>query len=349
MKYLLGRTEKELRFNPLIKNNDSLLNEELNIIDKNNIDVEEIDVNYNFLGIKNETDKNISLIIHQMWLDTKIEDNNDVPIKYNKLGFPKTWKDLNPEFSYKLWNRKMVKNLFDTPLLSRWKYFYYNVIQKHIEKCDFARYAILYAFGGIYVDLDFRCLKNFTNLVKRESLRLVYEPAEHLFHGKRIIANGFMSSAPLHEMWPKFMDFIMNNYSSKKGELVNCGPHALTIFAYRAGIPKYPEYFLNSCKIFPLTGDDLPSKYCIRNMENPSLQKVLDEAYCATFWRQGSGWGKLSIDNGDWSADEIKISSENKNSSNSFPLILIILIVIIAVAVISIFIVLAILFQKKNK
>ena len=54
---------------------------------------------------------------------------------------------------YKLWNRKMVERLLEKPKNRRFKKLYYDFTQD-IMRIDFARYLILYRYGGIYVDLD---------------------------------------------------------------------------------------------------------------------------------------------------------------------------------------------------
>jgi mannosyltransferase OCH1-like enzyme len=92
--------------------------------------------------------------------------------------YPQSWQELNPGFEYKLWNRKMARELFDNPKLAKWKDFYYNTLQDWIEKCDFLRFAILYIYGGTYVDLDFKCNKSLEPLLNRE-IGLVWEPYEH--------------------------------------------------------------------------------------------------------------------------------------------------------------------------
>lgn len=55
--------------------------------------------------------------------------------------------------TYKLWSRKMVENLLNKPKNKRFKKIYYDFDQD-IMRIDFARYLILWNFGGIYIDLD---------------------------------------------------------------------------------------------------------------------------------------------------------------------------------------------------
>ena len=35
-----------------------------------------------------------------------------------------------------------------------------------VQKIDFAKYVILYHYGGVYIDMDVKCLKNINNLKK---------------------------------------------------------------------------------------------------------------------------------------------------------------------------------------
>jgi len=125
-------------------------------------------------------EKEIPFIIHQMWLDKNMENNEIPPDKYLKLGYPMSWMQKNPNFEYKLWNREKIKNLLKNhPVLNKYENFYYNSLYHHIERCDFGRFLIMYAEGGIYVDLDFRCVKNIEPLIKGKQLQVWFEPIEH--------------------------------------------------------------------------------------------------------------------------------------------------------------------------
>lgn len=225
-----------------------------------------------------------------MWLDKNTKDNQEPPEKCEKLGYTQTWKVLNPEFQYTFWNREKIDQLFDNPLLKRWREFYYNVLGVHIEKCDFARYAIMYIIGGVYIDLDFKCLKPIEPLLKGRELGLVWEPKENTLTGdQRKLFNGFLMSEAGHSIWPQFMDWIMLHYKGKGPLYVlqNTGPICFSRFAHSIDLKRNPDYFIDTHFILPLTLQRKPSS------EHP--KNAVELAYAITFWNEGSKWFHIYV------------------------------------------------------
>ncbi len=238
--------------------------------------------------------RSIPLIIHQMWLD-KIKKENDIPLKYKELKYSQKLCQLNPQFQYKLWNQLKVDMLFESNSnLVKWKNFYYNIITDHMERCDFARYMIMYIEGGIYLDLDFECFKNLEPLLKNREIGLVYNPKEmgcEVHKTKQCIANGFIISKPLHFFWIQFMDYIMEHYglhpntTMTEKVLHNTGPYALTNFVLRNGFDENKEWFIDTCLILALTGSPLT---LAKDCTDRGLS--LKDAYVVTYWKDGTNW-----------------------------------------------------------
>lgn len=98
--------------------------------------------------------------IHQIWIDNPSLathfsfnfKNERVPLE----DLTKSWKDLNPEYEYKLHNDEEIIAYIA-------KYFPifvpYLKNLKPIEVIDLARYVILYIEGGIYADVDTYCMR----------------------------------------------------------------------------------------------------------------------------------------------------------------------------------------------
>jgi mannosyltransferase OCH1-like enzyme len=120
----------------------------------------------------------IPKIIHQIWIGP-----NPVPEKVKWMM--ESWKEINPTWEYKLWTNSdldhfnMVnKKAFD--ILSNWG-----------AKSDLWRCEILDRFGGVYVDVDFECLKPLDDLhEKYDFYCCILDGAE--------IANGLIASSPHH-------------------------------------------------------------------------------------------------------------------------------------------------------
>ncbi|MEJ5189648.1 glycosyltransferase [Treponema sp. J25] len=94
----------------------------------------------------------IPRIIHQIWL------GSPVPEAYKT--FMQSWKLYHPDWEYILWDEEKIKKLGLKNKIA------YNLSPSYGIKSDIARYEILYRFGGIYVDTDFECLKNFEPIIE---------------------------------------------------------------------------------------------------------------------------------------------------------------------------------------
>lgn len=254
-----------------------------------------------------------------MWLDKKTDTNEEPPLKYQKLGYPQTFKELNPNAQYVFWNRSKVNQLFvDFPELQKYKNFFNNTIRRHIERCDFARYMLLWAYGGVYVDLDFVCTRNIYPMLKSRELLMFWEPREHLmaFFPPRLF-NGFIGGIPKHYFWIELMDHIMRGYSKLKCVHDNTGPQCLARFAIkRKHYLKEHLFFGNRCWVLARTNH---RRYCYEchhkpikkpkkfnpNKRQKTVKEILWEMefsdnnrYAYTNWKEGTGWfngGTLSV------------------------------------------------------
>jgi mannosyltransferase OCH1-like enzyme len=126
----------------------------------------------------------IPKIIHQIWLGPK-----QIPEIY--LEFSKSWKDLHPDWRYKLWTDKDVE---------RWDFHnkdLYNKALSYQERADILRYEILQRYGGLYVDFDMKALKNFDDL---HQYYVFYVGIEN-----DAVTNGIIGSAPNNPIFSETM------------------------------------------------------------------------------------------------------------------------------------------------
>jgi mannosyltransferase OCH1-like enzyme len=103
----------------------------------------------NYLNAIKNGDK-IPKKIHQIWFGE--------PMSKEYRAYAETWKRFNPDWEYKLWTEKDVNDV-DIPRRDL-----FNSIEHLGQKSDFLRYHILNQFGGLYVDMDFECIKSFNPL-----------------------------------------------------------------------------------------------------------------------------------------------------------------------------------------
>ena len=85
----------------------------------------------------------IPKLIHIIWWQgiNKIPDK----FKYNI----NSWKINNPKYKIILWDARSILNMID-------RYYYNKIIlyKRMIQKIDYAKYLIIYKYGGCYVDID---------------------------------------------------------------------------------------------------------------------------------------------------------------------------------------------------
>ena len=119
----------------------------------------------------------IPKIIHQIWL------GGEVPEKFLKLT--ESWKKMHPEWEYKLWTDEDVETF---PFINEKAFF---AATNYGMKADILRYEILRAYGGLYVDIDFECLKPMD----------IFHHAHHFYCGmdpQGIIGNSLIGCTPFH-------------------------------------------------------------------------------------------------------------------------------------------------------
>lgn len=96
----------------------------------------------------------ISPIIHYCWFGGK-----PLP-KYAKKNI-ESWRKFFPDFEIKEWN----ENNFDINIIP---YTYESYKQKkYAFVSDFARYWILFNYGGLYFDTDVEVIKSFEDIIER--------------------------------------------------------------------------------------------------------------------------------------------------------------------------------------
>jgi mannosyltransferase OCH1-like enzyme len=116
-----------------------------------------------------------------------------------------SWKYNFTEFEYMFWNDDDLLNLIKTDFPNYFQ-LYTDFGENVILKVDFARYAILYKYGGIYADMDFMCKKNFYKKLGN-NICIVESPSS-----KEIIQNSLMMSPPNDKRWLNVLENCKNYY-----------------------------------------------------------------------------------------------------------------------------------------
>ena len=130
--------------------------------------------------------------IHQIWYSEK-------PLPETFLPLISSWREFNPGYDYILWQKHEIDNFVKNYYSDKQRIF--NDVLYDIQKADIARYIILNHVGGVYIDLDFECLKPIDGLIDSKAVCLSLEPKSHGRVGKRqVIGNAFLASERMHPL-----------------------------------------------------------------------------------------------------------------------------------------------------
>ncbi|MDL2297302.1 hypothetical protein LJC68_06820 [Bacteroidales bacterium OttesenSCG-928-B11] len=134
----------------------------------------------------------IPKLIHQIW-SGKYEP---LPPRYD--AFCQTWKELHPDFEYRFWMEADINDFVSTHF-PQYEAKYKN-FPHDIQRWDTIRYMILHKLGGIYVDVDYECLKNIAELIDQSSCFFALEPKSHSdqFERELVFNNALMGCVPAH-------------------------------------------------------------------------------------------------------------------------------------------------------
>lgn len=118
--------------------------------------------------------------------------------KWNPKWFEcqKTWKKHFPEPEYKhvMWTDEDIDNFMKNNFPEDYEAFRnYN---RKIKKIDIVRYYILHKIGGIYADMDYKCFRNFYNLLPQDKVSIIRSP-----YPWEYVQNALMISPPGHPYW----------------------------------------------------------------------------------------------------------------------------------------------------
>jgi inositol phosphorylceramide mannosyltransferase catalytic subunit len=153
----------------------------------------------------------IPKIIHQLWLQSE----KYAPELFKK--YTEKTKELNSNFTYIFWDESKILELIKDN--TKYMKTYYAFTYMH-QKIDYARYIILYTYGGIFIDMDAYTIKKLDSLyelVDKYDVVLSYLPLNILeatvaCGKKKCVNNGIILSKPKTDFMRLVINFITNNY-----------------------------------------------------------------------------------------------------------------------------------------
>lgn len=211
----------------------------------------------------------INKIIHQIWFaDTnKIIPNTDLS---------NTFVEYNPSYEYRLWSLDIFTSvLHESEVLSKYVQLF-NKIIKMVEKADFAKYCIMYLYGGYYFDLDFICIKSLESYTIDNDWMFCYEPKDRSSKG---VYSGVLAGQQNDKLWLDILDLMNVRYAYSllsRNTLWMTGPILLHDVLSNTNIP-----IISCCKFCP---------YVSYNKVASECKYLLHQTYTYTDWIRGSNW-----------------------------------------------------------
>jgi mannosyltransferase OCH1-like enzyme len=140
-----------------------------------------------------------------------------------------------PGWEMKLWDDRENANIMKRhfPEFSN----RFGNIRRGVIKADIARCLYMYAFGGLYIDTDYKMLRPISDeMLNRECILPASRDADPESPDFRI-GNAVLASEPGHEFWKSFLAdlFLSSNLENLQEEFVEkvTGPEGLTGFYQR--------------------------------------------------------------------------------------------------------------------
>lgn len=159
----------------------------------------------------------IPRIIHQTWKTWEI------PYDVFDRRWVESWTRYHPDWLYVLWTDDRLREL------GRACYPAYEVMYgpdvPGIYLADFGRYMVLHRFGGLYVDLDYECLKSLEPLLAGHQFVTSYSDDT-----RRELNNALIASVPEHRLTQHYMAACWTRWNEavRLGRVGQLGPGPIT-------------------------------------------------------------------------------------------------------------------------
>ncbi len=225
----------------------------------------------------------IPKIIHQIWSEKY------TPLPDSLKELTESWKEFHPDWKYILWNDEMISDFLQN------KYPHYLDIYKKfphdVQRWDAIRFLIIYEYGGLYIDVDYWCLKNVESLLKRDCC-LAQEPSTHLifYPGKKTITNAFIGAIPkvhfLKRLVQKVWDEPLPSPESNESDFMYClrtTSLGLITQNYHNYQNKQDIYIIPEELISPIDKYEIVA-YHKHNIAIPNAKERLDKAFGVHFF-----------------------------------------------------------------
>lgn len=219
-------------------------------------------------------------IIHQIWSG----HFEPLPSVFARLS--ETWKKNYPEWEYIFWEEKSINRF----LTSNYPQYIslYNDFPYDIQRWDVIRYLILYKLGGMYVDFDYECIKDLSEILDG-SCCFAQEPEAHVLDKKYscYFNNALMASVPKAPFMKKIIDTVFKGKSTQGTEdhfsyvLETTGPRMLTAL-YEVYDKKEEVFIIPAKYVSPFSRKEVSE--ILQDQITSTLEDKLQKAYAVHYF-----------------------------------------------------------------
>jgi mannosyltransferase OCH1-like enzyme len=204
-------------------------------------------------------------------------------------------KENHADWKYILWTDEMNRNFIEKNYPSFLEI--YDGYTDNIQRVDAVRYFILYEMGGVFLDMDFECIKNIDPILAGRECVFGLEPYDHCkaFEKTMIISNAFMACTPKNNFFKTICTVINNKQiNTKVNPLLNIlestGPFKLTQI-YEHYKDKHLIRLLPSYIVYPLTLKETQKLLISNGPIKNSIQDKVKASYLIHYFI-GTWWAK---------------------------------------------------------
>jgi len=224
-------------------------------------------------------------LLHQIW--------NDDHVPKNMRRMCESWKKMHSDWEYRLWTHEEAREF----LVRHYAWFVhvYDSYPMVINRADAVRYFILHHYGGVYVDLDFECLRDMGPFVAGSDLVFGLEPLEHIRRQsrpdrpvKRIVCNAWMASGPGHPFWEHLFRQLLISHERP------CPLDATGAFLLTRAVETYegerPARLLPPERLYPIHDEEL-----FENLDPERRAIIASRAFAVHHWHGGWWRGREAL------------------------------------------------------
>jgi len=196
------------------------------------------------LSVVEDREARIPKIIHQIWLGS--------PVPESFIALQESWIEyhLGREWRYKLWTDA------DVAQMQLYNQEFYDETDNYGVKSDILRWEIVYAYGGIYADMDAECLRSFDELLSYDFFTAL-QPLDTFFVQ---LGAALFGATPGHPILKHCIETIKHDWHLK-GAPKKTGPvHFTKSFCAMAGKNGMRDIALPAYYFYPLGSQEVQEK-----------------------------------------------------------------------------------------